>query len=46
MFIVSGKTDTIQLQVLLWRNWIARQTSNLKIAGSSPARSIGDIAQG
>ena len=21
----------------VWRNWIARQTSNLKVAGSSPA---------
>ena len=21
----------------MWRNWIARQTSNLKVAGSNPA---------
>ena len=24
----------------LWRNWIARSTSNRKVAGSSPARDI------
>jgi hypothetical protein len=23
--------------MLIWRNWIARKTSNLKVAGSSPA---------
>jgi hypothetical protein len=34
----------------LWRNWIAHQTSNLGVAGSSPARvapfvSTGGLAQ-
>jgi hypothetical protein len=31
----------------LWRNWIAHQTSNLGVAGSSPAWDvfIGDIGE-
>lgn len=31
----------------MWRNWIARQTSNLKVAGSNPAidRSVGFIVK-
>ena len=29
----------------VWRNWIARETSNLKVVGSSPTTDIARLAQ-
>ena len=37
--VVEGSTPSVSTKSL-WRNWIARETSNLKVAGSSPARDI------
>ena len=37
--VVEGSTPSVSTKSL-WRNWIARETSNLKVAGSSPARGI------
>ena len=33
--MVAGSSPALGV-VSVWRNWIARETSNLKVAGSSP----------
>ena len=40
-FVGSNPTPCTHLVSLsVWRNWIARQTSNLKVAGSNPVMDI------